>query len=277
MAKELRQFFVIMEGILTTRYKITLAYDGTNFAGFQRQPGQRTVEQVFSKAVNKMAKDPADPVIVYGAGRTDAGVHAFGQTVHFDLPYEINAEGVRRGLNSLLPVDTIVKTVAIVPQSFHARYDTVGKRYWYRAYQNEFVDPFKRNYTGHFKFHADIERIQQALPDLVGKHDFTTFVASGSQAHDHVREIFSAEAWVLPNEDEIQFEFCGSGFLYNQVRIMVAVLMEIGQGRRAVDCIPQLLAAKNREQARGTAPASGLYMKKVYYEQSELQADLNNH
>jgi len=261
---------------VTTRYKITLAYDGTNFAGFQRQPHQRTVEQVLTKAVNKMAKDPASPIVVYGAGRTDAGVHAFGQVVHFDLPYEISAEGVRRGLSSMLPMDTLVKAVEIVPADFHARYDTVGKRYWYRAYQSEFVDPFKRNFTGHFKFQADIDRIQQAIPDLVGKHDFSTFVASGSQAHDHVREIYSAKAWSLPAEHEIQFEFCGSGFLYNQVRIMVAVLMEIGQNRRAVDCISALLAAKNRAQARGTAPASGLYMKKVYYRQQDLQTDLIN-
>jgi len=261
---------------VVTRYKITLAYDGTNFAGFQRQPHQRTVEQVLTKAVNKMAKDPVEPVVVYGAGRTDAGVHAFGQVVHFDLPTAINAEGVRRGLNSLLPVDMLVKKVECVPLDFHARYDTVGKRYWYRAYQNEFVDPFLRNYTGHFKFTADIERIQRAIPALVGKHDFTTFVASGSQAHDHVREIYSAKAWAL-DDGEIQFEFCGSGFLYNQVRIMVAMLMEIGQGRREVDCIPQLIAAKNRAQARGTAPASGLYMKKVYYDQAELQADLKTY
>lgn len=261
---------------MTTRYKVVLSYDGTNFAGFQRQPHQRTVEQVFSKAVNKMAKDPATPIVVYGAGRTDAGVHAFGQTIHFDLPYEINAEGVRRGLNSLLPMDALVQQVEIVPTDFHARYDTVGKRYWYRAYSNEFVDPFKRHYTGHFKFQADIALIQQAIGDLVGKHDFSTFVASGSQAHDHVREIYAAKAWALPADNEIQFEFCGSGFLYNQVRIMVAVLMEIGQGRRPVDCIPGLLAARDRNQARGTAPASGLYMKKVYYDQAVLKADLRN-
>jgi len=262
---------------VTTRYKVVLAYDGTNFAGFQRQPNQRTVEQVFTKAVNKMAKDPVKPIIIYGAGRTDAGVHAFGQTIHFDLPYEINERGVRRGLNSLLPTDTLVKSVEIVPDDFQARYDTVGKRYWYRAYQDEFVDPFKRNRTGHFKFTADIDRIQRAIGDLEGKHDFSTFVASGSQAHDHVREIYSAKAWSLPDEREIQFEFCGSGFLYNQVRIMVAVLMEIGQERRSVDCIPALLATKDREQARGTAPAAGLYMKKVYYNEHELQADLNKH
>lgn len=261
---------------MTTRYKVVLAYDGTNFAGFQRQPHQRTVEQVFSRAVNKMAKDPQPPIVIYGAGRTDAGVHAFGQTIHFDLPKEIHPEGVRRGLNSLLPMDTLIKQVEIVPATFHARYDTVGKRYWYRAYQNEFVDPFKRDYTGHFKFHADIDRIQQAIHDLEGRHDFSTFVASGSQAHDHVREIYEAKAWSLPDENEIQFEFCGSGFLYNQVRIMVAVLMEIGQGRRPVDCIPALLAAKDREQARGTAPASGLYMKKVYYDAQELATDLRN-
>ena len=150
-------------------------------------------------------------------------------------------------------------------EDFHARFTTHGKRYQYRMALGEFVDPFKRNYTGHWKFPISIELIQQAIKDLEGTHDFSSFVASGSTAKNHVRTIYEAKAWKDEAQNEIIFEFYGNGFLYNMVRIMVAVLVEIGSKRRPVDDIPRLLAVKDRNQARGTAPASGLYLKEVDY------------
>ncbi|MGX6995699.1 tRNA pseudouridine(38-40) synthase TruA [Pediococcus acidilactici] len=247
------------------RYKITMAYDGTNFAGFQAQPNQRTVEGVLKRAVNKIAKNPQPEIPIFGSGRTDAGVHAFGQVVHFDLPIEMTANNMLHALNSILPLDTQVKKVEIVDEGFHARFTTHGKRYQYRMALGEFVDPFKRNYTGHWKFPISIELIQQAIKDLEGTHDFSSFVASGSTAKNHVRTIYEAKAWKDEAQNEIIFEFYGNGFLYNMVRIMVAVLVEIGSKRRPVDDIPRLLAVKDRNQARGTAPASGLYLKEVDY------------
>ncbi|MCF4060944.1 tRNA pseudouridine(38-40) synthase TruA [Pediococcus acidilactici] len=247
------------------RYKITMAYDGTNFAGFQAQPNQRTVEGVLKRAVNKIAKNPQPEIPIFGSGRTDAGVHAFGQVVHFDLPIEMTANNMLHALNSILPLDTQVKKVEIVDEDFHARFTTHGKRYQYRMALGEFVDPFKRNYTGHWKFPINIELIQQAIKDLEGTHDFSSFVASGSTAKNHVRTIYEAKAWKDEAQNEIIFEFYGNGFLYNMVRIMVAVLVEIGSKRRPVDDIPRLLAVKDRNQARGTAPASGLYLKEVDY------------
>lgn len=247
------------------RYKITMAYDGTNFAGFQAQPNQRTVEGVLKCAVNKIAKNPQPEIPIFGSGRTDAGVHAFGQVVHFDLPIEMTANNMLHALNSILPLDTQVKKVEIVDEDFHARFTTHGKRYLYRMALGEFVDPFKRNYTGHWKFPISIELIQQAIKDLEGTHDFSSFVASGSTAKNHVRTIYEAKAWKDEAQNEIIFEFYGNGFLYNMVRIMVAVLVEIGSKRRPVDDIPRLLAVKDRNQARGTAPASGLYLKEVDY------------
>jgi tRNA pseudouridine38-40 synthase len=249
------------------RYKIILAYDGTNFAGFQAQPNQRTVEGVLKLAVNKIAKDPTPAIQIYGSGRTDAGVHALGQVVHFDLPdqIEMNEMNMLNALNSLLPLDTQVKKVEIVDQNFHARFTTHGKRYQYRMALGHFVDPFKRNYTGHWKFPIKIELIQSAIKDLEGTHDFSSFVASGSTIKDNVRTIYEATVWEDQATDEIVFEFYGNGFLYNMVRIMVAVLVEIGSERRPVDDIPRLFEVKDRNQARGTAPASGLYLKEVDY------------
>lgn len=247
------------------RYKIILAYDGTNFAGFQMQPNQRTVEGVLKRIVNKIAKNPTPEISVYGSGRTDAGVHALGQVVHFDLSIEMTERSMLHTLNSQLPLDMQVKKVEIVDETFHARFTTHGKKYQYRMALGQFVDPFKRNYTGHWKFPINIGLIQKAIKDLEGTHDFSSFVASGSTVKDHVRTIYKAKVREDKKQNEIVFEFYGNGFLYNMVRIMVAVLVEIGSKRRPADDIPRLFEVKDRNQARGTAPASGLYLKEVDY------------
>ncbi|KRM19751.1 trna pseudouridine synthase a [Ligilactobacillus hayakitensis DSM 18933 = JCM 14209] len=250
---------------MSQRFKITLAYDGTNFAGFQAQPNQRTVQSVLEKAVNKMSKLD-DYITVHGSGRTDSGVHALGQVVHFDFPHEMSANGMLRGLNSMLPLDCEVKACEIVDKDFHSRFTTHGKRYMYRVARGEFVNPFKRNYTGHYKFKLDVERIKQAMPDVEGTHDYSSFVASGSHVKSHVRTIYEATVREDKENDEIIFEFFGNGFLYNQVRIMVAVLLEIGNGRRDIHDFLRLYEVKDRNEARQTAPASGLYLKEVYYD-----------
>ncbi|KIS03099.1 tRNA pseudouridine(38-40) synthase TruA [Paucilactobacillus wasatchensis] len=250
----------------TARYKITFAYDGSNFAGMQVQPHQRTVEQVLTVAVNRIAKKPQPPVAVIASGRTDAKVHALGQVAHFDLPFEIEPVALLKALNSSLPLDVLVKKVEPVSFDFHARFSAHNKRYRYRVSQGEFVNPFKRDYTGHFKYPLDVAKMQLACQDFVGEHDFTSFVASGSNVKSHVRTIYSATVVPDNTQNEIVLEFSGSGFLYNQVRIMVAVLLEIGTGQRAVDDIPKILAGKDRQLARWTAPASGLYLVSVGYE-----------
>lgn len=248
------------------RYKVTLAYDGTLFSGFERQPQQRTIEGVITQKVNIMAKNPHPSIVVYGSGRTDAGVHALAQVVHFDFPFDLPVEAVYRGLNSLLPLDMEIVKVEKVSNQFHARYDVSGKRYFYRLDLGEFQNPFKRHYTGHWRFPIDMNKVQAALSDFVGEHDFSSFVASGSTARSNIRTIYEAKGKLDKNGNELQLEFYGNGFLYNMVRIMVGVVVEIGSGRRPVDDIPRLYTAKDRTQARLTMPASGLYLKKVYYE-----------
>lgn len=249
------------------RYKITFAYDGTKFAGFQIQPNQRTVEQTLKTIVNRMAKNPTPAIPVIGSGRTDAGVHALNQVAHFDFPFDIPERSMVRALNSQLPLDIVVKKAEIVPKTFHARYNAHRKRYRYRVKQGEFVDPFRRNYTAHYKYPVDIGKMQTAAQDLVGTHDFTSFVASGSQAKSNVRTIYETKVYHDDALDEIVFEFVGNGFLYNQVRIMVALLLEIGNGQRPLDDVKRVMAAKDRQQARMTAPASGLYLVDVSYDE----------
>ncbi|MDD9138523.1 tRNA pseudouridine(38-40) synthase TruA [Fructobacillus sp. CRL 2054] len=252
------------------RYRAVVAYDGSDFLGFQVQSKNgverhRTVQGELIKAVNQMGKNPAERIKVVGASRTDTGVHANGQVIHFDLPYDIPGEGVRKGLNTILPRDILIHEVRQVDDDFHARFSSHNKRYYYRVSTQDYVDPFKRRYTGHFHWNLDAKRIEQALPDLIGEQDFTTFAASGNQTATNVRTITRAEVEVKEDEHELVFTFEGNAFLYNQIRIMVGVLLEIGTGRREPDCIPGLIAAKDREKARYTAPAAGLYLDHIDY------------
>lgn len=247
------------------RYKITFAYDGTNFSGFQIQPHKRTVEQTLKNAVNRIAKHPTPAIPVIGSGRTDAGVHALNQVAHFDIPYHLSNDSMRKALNSILPLDILVKKAELVDSDFHARYSAHRKTYRYRVDQGEFVNPFKRNYTAHFKYPLDLAKMKAAAKDFVGEHDFTSFVASGSQAKSNVRRIEKVEIYRDEHDNEVIFEFTGNGFLYNQIRIMVAFLLEVGSNQRPVSDVKRVLAAKDRTQARMTAPASGLYLVSVDY------------
>ena len=172
---------------------------------------------------------------------------------------------MRKALNSILPLDILIKKAELVDNDFHARYSAHRKTYRYRVDQGEFVNPFKRNYTSHFKYPLNLEKMRKAANDLVGTHDFTSFVASGSQAKSNVRTI---ESITIKRDDlrtEVVFDFTGNGFLYNQVRIMVAFLLEIGSNQRPIDDVSRVLEAKDRTLARMTAPASGLYLVNVDY------------
>lgn len=246
-----------------THYKLTLAYDGTNFAGYQIQPHQRTVQGVLQKALGKMAK--VDAIHIDGSGRTDSGVHALGQVVSFDFPIEIPEQAMLRAMNSLMPLDIEILKAEFAPEDFHARYSAKGKRYMYRVARGRFTDPFNRLYTGHWPYPLDLAKVQIALADVVGTHDFTSFAASGGVIVNKVRTIYEATVRDDPEHHEVVFEFYGNGFLYNMVRILVATLLEIGSGRRDVHDFLRLYEVKDRQQARGTAPASGLYLKEVYY------------
>lgn len=250
---------------MTTRYKMTVAYDGHLFHGFQYQPRQRTVQGTIEAALSKMTK--GKNVVVEGSGRTDAGVHALGQVIHFDYPDKlIPPERMICALNSLMPLDIVFKKCEIVDEKFHVRYSAKGKWYRYRVSLDRFVDPFKRLYTGHYPYPVDVEKMKKASLDLLGTHDFTSFAASGGQIKNMVRTMFYVNIQKDKQNNEIVFDFICSGFLYNMVRILVAMLLEIGRGKRPVNDIPRVIMAQDREQVRETAQASGLFLYHVFYD-----------
>ena len=244
---------------------MTVAYDGHLFHGFQYQPHQRTVQGTIETALYKMTKGKT--LIVEGSGRTDAGVHALGQVIHFDYPgKKIPPERMICALNSMMPLDIIFKNCAVVDEKFHVRYSAKGKWYRYCVSLDRFVDPFKRFYTGHYPYPVNIEKMKKAATDLLGTHDFTSFAASGGQIRNKVRTMYYVNVAKNEQSNEIVFDFICSGFLYNMVRILVATLLEIGRGKRPVNDIPRVISAKDREQVRETAPASGLFLYRVFYE-----------
>lgn len=251
---------------MTTRYKMTMAYDGHLFHGFQMQPNQRTVQGTIEQALAKMTKGKR--VIVEGSGRTDSGVHAVGQVIHFDYPGNpIPANKMILALNSMMPMDIIFNECEIVDENFHARYSIKGKWYRYRVSLDHFVNPFKRFYTGHYPYPVDIAKMQMAAKDLLGTHDFTSFAASGGQIINKVRTMYYVNVQKDEKENEIVFDFICSGFLYNMVRILVATLLEIGNGKRPVNDFPRIIKAKDRQEVRETAQASGLYLYHVFYDE----------
>ncbi|CCI85190.1 tRNA pseudouridine(38-40) synthase TruA [Lactobacillus pasteurii] len=261
---------------MTIRYKMKLAYDGHLFHGFQIQPDQRTIQGTIENALKKMTK--GQRIIVEGSGRTDAGVHALEQVIHFDYPgKEIPADHMIMAMNSMMPTDIIFKDCEIVTEDFHARYSIKGKWYRYRVSLDHFVNPFKRYYTGHFAYPVDVEKMQTAAKDLLGTHDFTSFAASGGQIIDKVRTMYYVNVEKNEAENEIIFDFICSGFLYNMVRIMVATLLEIGNGRRPVHDLTRVIEAKDRQEVRMTAEGSGLYLYHVFYDEIPEKYRLDKH
>ncbi|RVU70843.1 MULTISPECIES: tRNA pseudouridine(38-40) synthase TruA [Lactobacillus] len=250
---------------MITRYKMTMAYDGHLFHGFQMQPHQRTVQGTIEDALSKMTKGKR--IIVEGSGRTDAGVHAVGQVIHFDYPGNpIPPNKMILALNSMMPMDIIFKECEIVDEDFHVRYSIKGKWYRYRMSLDHFVNPFKRFYTGHYPYPVDVKKMQEAAKDLLGTQDFTSFAASGGQIKNKVRTMYYVNVQKDEQNNEIVFDFICSGFLYNMVRILVATLLQIGNGKRPVDDFPRIIKAKNRLEVTETAQASGLYLYHVFYE-----------
>ena len=254
----------------TTRYKVTIQYDGTNYSGFQIQPKDRTVQGDIEKALKTMTKGIA--IKLQASGRTDAGVHALGQVIHYDYPAMIPPERMQQALNSLTTDEIAIVKVEIVDETFHARYFTAEKTYQYRVNTNQVVDPFRRNYALHHPYPVHLDDLKAALTDIVGEHDFSSFCAVKSGRENKVRTIYEAD--VIWNEatGDLIFTFRGNGFLYNMVRILIGTLLQIANGRRPVHDLARIIAAKDRQQAGPTASPAGLYLLKVTYKsQAEIQ------
>ena len=256
------------------RYACKIQYDGTGYVGYQIQPNGLSIQESIEKALGKMAKLPKGQVIsIHASGRTDSGVHALGQVIHFDYPAKLLPKSMLRAMNSILDPSIRVIDVAEVSSEFHSRYHAVAKEYIYRVSIERFPDPFKRLYTLHHPYRCDIERMQTAIKSVIGTHDFTSFCSIHTEKENKVRTIYEADIRLDQKNKELIFRFYGNGFLYNMVRILVGTLLQIGDGLKETNELQRLLEVKERKQAGYTARPEGLYLNYVEYEINPFDND----
>ncbi len=242
------------------RVMLVVAYDGSACHGWQLQPGKRTVESELNYALSELLKEE---IQVTGASRTDSGVHALCNVAVFDTASRIPGEKFSYALNQRLPEDIRIQSSREVAPDFHPRHCDSRKTYEYRILNREFPLPTRRLYAYFTYTPLDVEKMKRAAAFLVGEHDFASFCSVSSSAVSTVRRIY--ELTVEKEGDEIVIRVCGSGFLYNMVRIIAGTLMEAGRGSRSPEEMADILAAKNRCAAGPTAPACGLTLVKYEF------------
>jgi tRNA pseudouridine38-40 synthase len=240
--------------------KLTVAYDGTNYAGWQVQPSEPTVQGVLEAAWHEITREE---VRVTAAGRTDAGVHALGQVVGVETATRLTNDDLHRGLNAVLPNDVAVLAIDDAPGNFHATHDAVAKTYRYQIHNGRTPDVFGRRYSWHYPQPLDAARMHEAGQALVGRHDFASFESAGSERPDTVRTL--SRLSVNRDGDRIELEVTGDGFLYNMVRAIVGTLVEVGKASRDVGWPAEVLAQCDRRVAGQTAPPHGLFLVRVDY------------
>jgi len=242
------------------KIKLTIEYDGTNYAGWQVQPNGLAIQQVLEEA---LARILGSPVRIHSSGRTDAGVHARGMVASFATDRGMPLRAFSDGLNALLPPDIAVREACEAPPEFNPRYDAKGKHYRYTIQNDARRSPLSRLYSWHLRGKLDVDAMREAAAHFVGEHDFAAFRTAGCAARTTVRRIDSVE--IIQNDDTIHIDVVGSGFLRNMVRIMVGTLVEVGRGKRASDAVAAILAGKGSLSAGATAPSHGLCLMDVAY------------
>lgn len=254
-------------------YKLTLEYDGTAYVGWQSQKNDQSIQEALEKALTVMCKER---VQVCGASRTDSGVHALGQVAAFHSTLDIPSQGVLRGLNASLPEDIRILSVQKVAQPFHPIREAQGKIYRYIILNDEIASALLRHRSWFVGEKLHLPAMKKAARHLIGKHDFSSFMGSGSSVKDAIRVLHSLSITTSrrdffgmgkpsSNGKYIIFTFKGVGFVRNQIRNMVGTLVEVGRGKRHAEDMPKILAAKNRPAAWQMAPAQGLYLVKVTF------------
>jgi tRNA pseudouridine38-40 synthase len=246
--------------------RLTLAYDGTDYAGWQVQPDRITVQEVVEKALEKIT---GSPVRILASGRTDAGVHALGQVASFRSETHLSTDILQRALNGELPPDVAVLDVSEAPQGFHPIRDAICKRYRYIIHDGPVRDVLARRYAWQYRRRLDAESMHEAAGKLAGTHDFAAFQSSGAPRRSTVRTIFdvSVKRGRGGQSDVVTLEVEADGFLYNMVRAIVGTLVDVGRGARPESWVSQVLASGDRSQAGLTAPPQGLFLVHVTYDE----------
>lgn len=247
---------------------IVTAYDGTAYHGWQLQDGQITIESVLNEAISALLHED---IHVIGASRTDSGVHSLGNAAVFDTESRIPAEKLKYAINQGLPEDIRILESKEVRPDFHPRKCVSHKTYEYVICNSPVYQPVGRLYSYFYHYPLDAEKMNEACAHLIGEHDFTSFCSIGTQAKDFVRTIEAAE--VTREGEMIRFRIRGNGFLYNMVRIIAGTLIEIGGGKREASEMKEILEAKDRSAAGPTAPAQGLTMVEITFEEDPAIAE----
>lgn len=242
------------------RILLRVAYDGTNYSGWQIQPNAITVEEVLNKALEDLFKQNIE---ITGASRTDAGVHAYGNVAVFDADTRMPAEKISYALNQRLPEDVRVVQSHQVADDFHPRHADCIKTYEYKIWNDRFENPMMRLYSHFYHGELDVDKMNDACRYFIGEHDFTSFCSVGSQVKSKVRTIHSLE--VTRQDKLVTIRVTGNGFLYNMVRIIAGTLLKVGQGVIEPAKIRTIIEAKDRESAGPTAPARGLALVEIKY------------
>lgn len=242
------------------RIKLTVAYDGTNYSGWQIQPNAVTVEKVLDDAICCLT---GEHVHVIGASRTDAGVHALGNVAVFDTDSTIPGERFSFALNRFLPEDVSVQHSVQVCDTFHPRHCNTVKTYEYKILNTTFPIPQMRNYSWHVPGNLCAEKMQEAAKLLIGEHDFKSFCCVRTQAETTIRHVYSLE--VIPEGSLLTLRITGNGFLYNMVRIIAGTLVQVGKGHLQAEDVKRMLLAKDRTAAGQTAPPQGLTLVSIDY------------
>jgi tRNA pseudouridine38-40 synthase len=245
--------------------KLTLAYDGGAYAGWQVQPDKPTVQGTLESALRQITQEA---VRVTAAGRTDAGVHALGQVVGCRTATRLSNADLQRALNAVLPNDIAVLSIDDAAEGFHATRDAIGKRYRYQIHNGRTPSVFDRHYAWHYPQPLDAAAMHAAGQALVGRHDFSSFETAGSERPDSIRTIHELSVARGSDElaDRVTIDVAGDGFLYNMVRTIVGTLVEVGTGARDLKWPAAVLAACDRREAGQTAPPHGLFLVNVSYE-----------
>lgn len=243
------------------RVKLVVAYDGTNYHGWQVQDNGITIEEVLNRTISELVQED---IKVIGASRTDAGVHACGNVAVFDTESRIPGDKFSFALNQRLPEDIRIQESCEVDADFHPRYADTVKTYEYNILNRRFELPSKRLYAAFCYYPMDIERMNQAEAYLVGEHDFKSFCSAGAQVQTTVRTIYAVN--VTKDDDMVHIRITGNGFLYNMVRIIAGTLMQVGTGLMEPEQVKEILEARDRSKAGPTAVAKGLTLVEIRYE-----------